>query len=787
MEGYVARAVHLCKALSKYVSDIPNYQQLSHFSSQDWLAFGEWLTAEIRKEPTALRTQDKGLILTNKLLALLTRSGVISAKIELSTGHARKHARHGESNSSKTGHNQKPKMKVPLTQFAFRIDEHKRAYDYTKHQHLAPFLLLAVLHPLKTYYRKYSASAAKHRHGCFVSLLRFLENLKASGEYPDFFHQLQSKAFTEISSLHWESVVYRWRESLRVTGSSQNIKTSHAAVKNLSNLWSHLVAAKALPEITLVGFKNAKRKVNTKPRASLAQLVSKQETNSISEVEAWNHIQNFFDSADQIEAHEFLRSISATLTPETAKTLSIDELIELIHRLNTERLGLLRQCAEADFLKWHKHWQKGQASLARVNQSPEELIYLVDSPELTVSEKRKNSSELLMNGPEDIRLGNCLQYVLATKNGIASGVYSRYHHFMRRLGTRFEFHAYMHPHPHATLALWVLLMIDTGANCEVVREIPWDCLKQGTNTNHFTIHLGNKARAGGKSILDELPATPPVGYQLSLPEAIRRYREMAAIYRRQAIPEAKNRLLLHEYKAIVHGLEEWTARSWFNEFLGRHESLKGLNAHPSMIRPSVLLSIQHHNSDSLFAAQVMADHSASSTTLLHYTGRAPTTLKYNQLIREFSERYQAIVIASIEGAYEKLGLTEAEFKRILSDAARTGLGVACLDSLAGVQPGTKLGKPCTRQDACSTCQMRYVVATVDNVSDLILFNEYLTAAQTEQMETNPEKWEKRWLPWMVFSNIALTKLRQGETAKVFEEASLLAATRRSTYQPLPLS
>lgn len=787
IEGYVIRAIHLCKAISKYLLDQPEAKRPDDFEPQDWHTFGKWLTAHIRAEPISPSTQNKGLLNSNKLLSLLARAEVISARVELDTERSLKRARHGESEFTKTGHNHKPKVVEPLTPFAFRIEEHGRDYDYTEYQPLARCLLLAATKPLEAYYRRYPASGAKSQHNCFVSLLRFLVNLKTKGEYTDFFHQLQSENFTKIPSLQWETIVYQWRESLRADESPRGIKTSHAIVKRLNNLWSYLASAQALPDIALVGFKNAKSRANNKPRASLAQLTPKETIDSAEKAAAWERIKKFFDSTEQAEAHEFIRSICATLTPEVAKTLSIDKLIEHIHGLNTDRLQLFRKCAEADFLKWHKHWQKGQACLAMVKQSSDELIYLLDSPELTVSEKRNNSSALLFSGSEDIRLGTCLQYLLATKNGIATGIHGRYHHIARSFGGRFDLHAYLHPHPHATLALWILLMVDTGANCEVVREIPWDCMKPSSKAGHFTLHLGNKARAGGKAILDEIPDNPPIGHELSLPGAIREYQKMAMTYRVLAVSEAKSRLLLHEHQAIVHGLEEWTARKWFVDFLGRHEPIQGLEARPSTIRPSVLLSVQHQNSNNLSAPQVIADHSASSTTLLHYTGRAPTTLKYNQLIREFSERYQAIVISSIEGAYEKLGLTETEFKRILSDAARTGLGVACLDSLAGVQPGTKPGKPCTRQDSCCTCQMRYVVATVDNISDLILFNEYLHVAQTEQVNTNPEGWEKRWLPWLVFSEIALTKLRQGETAKIFEEASIVASRRRSTNPPLPLS
>jgi hypothetical protein len=82
--------------------------------------------------------------------------------------------------------------------------------------------------------------------------------------------------------------------------------------------------------------------------------------------------------------------------------------------------------------------------------------------------------------------------------------------------------------------------------------------------------------------------------------------------------------------------------------------------------------------------------------------------------------------------------------------------------------------------------MHWVVATRENITDLILFNEHLKAAQDDGSREHPEMWERRWLPWLVFSDIALTKLSQGDTAKLFADATIQAAERRSRYRPFPL-
>ncbi len=693
---------------------------------------------------------------------------------------ARKNATPGESRFSKKGYRHKPKVELPLSPFAFRIEEHRRIYDYTEFQLLARHFLLSAMPMLEVHYRQLSAKYAYQVSRSFKNLLQFLSHLKARDVRSEFFVQLSSENASQISDIQWETLVFLWRDSL-VT-KSRHIRTSLNYILSLKRLWAHLANSNLVPVISIVGYKNARQKGTNKRRRSFAQLTPNASLNSEGVDTIWERISKFFDESEQSEAREFIRSLVASLSAEVVERLSIDEIIEQIHVLNDARLSKLRECAESDFLFWYRHWQRGKASLSSIKHKPNELTYLLDSPKLSLSQRRRNSSTLLFSGPEDHRLGNSLLYVEATVEGVASGIHGRYNQMMHSFGGNYIFHAYLHPHQEATLALWVLMLVDTGANCEVARGTHRDCLEQ-TKPGYSRIRLGNKLRARGKVIVDELLETPSSGQQISVPQAIRHYLEMSARYRKLAGPKEKDLLLLCEYKSVVSGLKESTGTSWFIKFLKRHKSLEQFDARPSMIRPSVLLSVQHQNSDDVVAAQIIGDHANSSTTLASYTGRAPTTLKYNLLIREFVERYQAVIIATIEGAPEKLGLSADEFKRIFSDASRTGLGVVCLNSMAGIQPGTSPNIPCTRMDACCRCQVRYVVATVENIADLIMFNKYLRESQGQQIEENPDGWEQRWLPWLVFSDIALAKLSKGETAKIFAEAIVFAESRAGNYTP----
>ena len=82
--------------------------------------------------------------------------------------------------------------------------------------------------------------------------------------------------------------------------------------------------------------------------------------------------------------------------------------------------------------------------------------------------------------------------------------------------------------------------------------------------------------------------------------------------------------------------------------------------------------------------------------------------------------------------------------------------------------------------------MHWVVATRENVADLILFNQYLKNAQESYAQKYPERWESCWLPWLVFTDIALSKMVHGETARILEEGRTLASERAPHYSPMPL-
>lgn len=749
-----------------------------------WHTFAEWHHGWIVGSSLGDRTKSKWLCSTDSVLLALYANQAIPCPLSLQrldSNGAKPRSRLPYKEKSRLRQQQRPISDLPETDsLCFRIPQTRRLYCYSYFAALGHAFMHAVVKQLPVIFAPYATQ--KSLHNTWSGFLSFLVTSAESEGENHFFEKLQTTNFRKISDLDWEHYIYCWRDGLspRLRPSSAN-----QMVQELRTLWAGLSQAGLVPHVPIKGFKGGRRRGNNSRRKTLAQLSANQIGNRVQAEEVlWARIEHLFDITERSEAHQFVRALSAEIPPHLLSSLSVEQLIGEMHALNSKRLTMLRQAAEREFTRWYQHWCHGQEAIRHASCPTDELVNLVDSPLRSESERRRNSRRLFYRSDKRTCTGNILAYVLATTGGSVQAASGRFHHLARLIGSRNELHAYLRPHDFATVALWILLLVDTGANCEVVREVPADCLAGINDPHHKKIFFGAKLRADGQVIIDQLPVLPSSNQSLSSVQAITQYTEMSASIQRRANDIERKFLLLYVRNGGgVEHLTEWHGREKFKRLLSGCESLKGLSAVPSMIRPSVMMEIQYRHPGKLAAAQVLADHAKASTTLTHYTERAPVMLQYNLLIREFQERYQAVIIVSIDDAPSRLGLTKEQFDRVFSEAARTGLGVACLDPNIGIQPGTREGEPCTRMDRCCQCKMRWVVATPSNIADLILFSEYLKSTQNSEL---PERWEQVWLPWLVFSETALAKLKQGETVRAFEEGRMLAEQRRKEYKPIPL-
>ncbi|WP_440963127.1 hypothetical protein ACL58G_21775 [Massilia sp. GER05] len=801
LANYASRFDHFIRSLHAFFVE-EGYVSAQALSEEDWRLFVERLGNLILADQISDRTgdllspktKDRHRLCTNNLMAHMAVAGLLPKKFEIVSPKGRKRAASGTANVTRKADPDEGAEAVSLSPFAFLIEKHKRKmpYDYGTFQPLARYFLLRAIPILYRLYGAGSEALAKDYHHVFTSLLLFLEQHKQSGFEAEFFSTLATDEYTSLDSTRWEKMLYEWRDHLINSSTAKHVLdiTKHMKIQAMNRLWAALADSLLVPAVKLKGIKGAKSTLKTKNRPSLAQLSSAKTAlldESAIELHAATHkISQYFDESDKEEAREFINALCANLPPAKVRALTLDALVVEIARLNANRLEAIRRCAEKDFLHWLEHWNKGQHALAKASHSPEEMVDLLDRPERSVSERSRNRTRLI-SGKTDCHLGNALNLLIGALGGNANGISGRYHHIKRQWGGNEALHAYLHPHKRATVALWTIILIDTGANCEVVREMPHACLRKAEDPNHMIVSFGLKARAGYKRINDCLPIQPQPGHELSAVQAIQHYEIMSSRNRKIANGEVAELLFLDTRQNDIIGITEFRARDDFKEFLQDHAELRDLPIRPSFIRPSYLLKVQHEDpAVSTESAQAIADHVLSSTTGNNYTHRTHTKLVYVQKVREFTRLFQSVIIASIEGAAEKLGISPEEAEALFSDAARSGLGIACLNPKAGVQPGTRRGESCTRLDACPNCEMRYLVGTVDNITDLILFEEYLKSQEAEATKAHPEAWETRWLPWLALAEVALAKFALGDTASAFLQATEKANARRPTYRPFKL-
>ena len=779
--NYVTSFDYLVCALVYYLEKVePASRKV--MSEEDWSLFAAWFSNQLEDRGLA-GGREQTRIVFNRLFELLRVRGVVPKTMDLPS--ERKFSRAGESKFTVKGWNHKKKEEVVAIS-SFQFIAHGRLYSYDQYSGCgAPFVLDLVrnLGGTRSWKERKTALRASQ---VLMDFLSFLKAEKAAGRWADLFRHLGLGRHRQIESKVWQRVLYGWREKMRMQkrqGSSQlrKLTTVNLQVGRFSRLWRELADTGLVGSVLIERIPGGGASNRSTPRRSIAQ-VGRTDGPDFQEVkQLWKR----FDTDEQEGAREYIHALAQELGAEHVAAMSAAELARAIVALNSKRLDALRGCAEREFQQWWKHWNDGQAAMAASPYGSKRIVELLDSPQRTTSERRSSATALLYSGDEQVRSGNCLKYVLATQDGIASGLIGRYHVIMLTFPSRYHFHAYLHPHKQATNALSVLLMVDSAANCEVVREMPNTCLRKSIKEGLMRVNFGGKARAGMKSIQDTFTIEPEPGQKLSCIQAIQAYEIMSARYRAMAVGKTRKYLLLHENKGEVNNPTQNSARTWFGQFCDRHPELRGLPLLPSMVRTSALMRTFHSQPGSrLEAARVQGDQ-ASLATAHRYTGQHfPAQVLFEAQIHEFTQVWQAMVIVTIKTAAGRLGIFPQQLTHLLSEGARTGLGVACLDAYAGIQPGTTKGEHCFRQENCWDCQMRYVMGSVEHILDMMLFHEHLSC-EYERSRDNPS-WLAKWRPWLVFTDVALAKMRIGETAHAYLKAQELVDERRERYSPMPL-
>lgn len=623
------------------------------------------------------------------------------------------------------------------------VPQHSAAYDFRPFVGIGKAFVVAVAGAFAVRVSGLRWGTAKQRHYSIKILLRWIAHNRKL--FPVFREKLVND-YQSISVDEWEAVLNTWRDDF-VNGERPLTESTRSQVLRAVNvLLEALITARVIRPISrLVPVKDSNKKVI--PKKCLAEAS--------------------------------VRQPSTRPAHKKTKGEGLDVQIEAIACLNEKRLKDLRKCAEQELRKWSDHFKEGQNILALSDMPFIEIRKILRTRYRNNTFRIRALRRLFPKDQPKIALARYLTYILNEHGGVIPfrlTTLRQYHYdFCRYRGGIDEVRSYLTPAPEAANAVRLIFLIDTGVNVSVCYSLNRDCISPSDNPGHIVV-TGFKDRARGKPILSELPIRDS-RYEISCAQALMTYLDMSKWLSKAAPKPVRHRLFLHAYKSeTIRPITYSVAGKQFKAFLARHKEFSGLDFRVDMMRPTVLFQSIYANRGNLIAANALGDHAHFSTTS-YYANKPSLRLLYQRLTRDFQQLFQVVAISDIEGAASKLEMNNSEFRRLLREAHRTGLGVTCLNPRAGYQPASVKGEDCTTLEKCPTCPLRFVVATVPNITDLVLFYWHLQNNRPEFEATRPERWLQTWLPWLVFAEVALEKVQRGPTASIYLAAKTAAEGR----------
>lgn len=321
-------------------------------------------------------------------------------------------------------------------------------------------------------------------------------------------------------------------------------------------------------------------------------------------------------------------------------------------------------------------------------------------------------------------------------------------------------------------AVLLLYLIESGANISVGRTLDRGCIEISDLAEHRRI-TGHKVRAKGKPIIVDLPANGPAVRAIEwLLNAGKRFSDRAGA--------DMDRLFLMRIGSRVQLMTATWFTAWFKRFAASTPGLERIRLVPHMIRPSVLLSAALRNDGRLLTGVAIGQHGVGVSQ--GYQQKWPTRLLYDANIRRFLTAFETTVMENVEEAAERLGITAQQFQARLGDLKATGLGTFCLDQRG--RQGER-GSTCSTLDCWDNCPHLLIVAEIEAIAALQLWQGSLRAAQPQWERDRPERWETIWLPWLCLTDVVEEKMARGPLIKTWQAAHRRASElhQQAGYMP----
>ncbi|WP_449410168.1 hypothetical protein [Methylobacterium komagatae] len=328
------------------------------------------------------------------------------------------------------------------------------------------------------------------------------------------------------------------------------------------------------------------------------------------------------------------------------------------------------------------------------------------------------------------------------------------------------------PEPDAVGAALTLYLIESGANVSVGRTLDRECIETSELEGYRRV-TGYKARAKGKPIIVDLPdnsdAVRAIEWLISAGGTLQ-----------ASASEDTDRLFLMRIGSRVQLMTPHWYTSWFKNFAATVPGLEEVRLVPNMIRPSVLLQASLSNDGRLAVGMAIGQHGLSITQ--GYQQKWPTRLLYDETIRRFQVAFETLVMSGIEGAASRLGITTEQFEARLGNLQATGLGTYCKDQRG--RPGSR-GEVCSTLDCWNGCPHLLIVAEIEAIAALQLWQASLRSVQPDWEKDRPERWDEVWLPWLCLTDVVEEKMSRGPLIKIWAAAREWSAeiSARSGYVP----
>jgi hypothetical protein len=181
-----------------------------------------------------------------------------------------------------------------------------------------------------------------------------------------------------------------------------------------------------------------------------------------------------------------------------------------------------------------------------------------------------------------------------------------------------------------------------------------------------------------------------------------------------------------------------------------------------MIRPSVLLKHALENDGRMRVGIAFGQH--GEEVAAGYQQRAPVRMIYDAEIRRFQASFETLVVHDISSAAKFLDRTEEDASKAIREMRKTGLGPLCRNPCG--KPGNE-GRVCTSVDCWDDCPQMLFIAQPDLIAALQVWQTSLRNCQGDWERDHPERWEKVWLPWLCFADVAEEKMVRGPLIKAW--------------------